>query len=101
VSHDPATADEPEIVEERWAGPGVSITVCPDGPLLVRGPVELVSADGETVEHPRRVVALCRCGRSRLKPLCVGSHRLSRFRDPATGDQISHVLNRARPAPTE
>ena len=28
-------------------------------------------------------------------------HRLSRFRDPATGDQISHVLNRARPAPTE
>jgi CDGSH-type Zn-finger protein len=101
VSHDSETADELETAEERWSGPGVSITVCPDGPLLVRGPVELVSADGETVEHPRRVVALCRCGRSRLKPLCDGSHRLSRFRDPATGDQISHVLNRARPAPTE
>ena len=80
---------------------GVSITVCPDGPLLVRGPVELLSADGETVEHGRRVVALCRCGRSRLKPLCDGSHRLNRFRDPATADQISHVLNRARPVPTE
>jgi CDGSH-type Zn-finger protein len=75
----------------------VSITVCPDGPLLVRGPAELLSADGETVTHGRRVIALCRCGRSRLKPLCDGSHRLNRFRDRASADQLSRALNDARP----
>lgn len=80
-------------------GTGVSITVCPDGPLLVRGPAELLSADGESVDHGRRVIALCRCGRSRLKPLCDGSHRLNRFRDAATADQLSRALNDARPAP--
>ena len=74
---------------------GVSITVCPDGPLLVRGPAELLSADGEA--HVRTVVALCRCEKSRLKPLCDGSHRVGRFRDPATTRQLSSVLNRATP----
>lgn len=85
------------------AGSDVTITVCPDGPLLVRGPAELLTADGEAVDHDRRVIALCRCGRSRLKPLCDGSHRLNRFRDAATADQLDRALNRASPltsAPT-
>jgi CDGSH-type Zn-finger protein len=81
------------------SGPGeqVTITVCPNGPLLVRGPAALQTADGAAVEHQRRVIALCRCGRSRLKPLCDGSHRLSNFRDPATATQIKHVLDKAVP----
>ncbi len=91
----------PDVHDEPLPSVPGSITVCPDGPLLVRGPVELLSADGEPVQHHRRVVALCRCGRSRLKPLCDGSHRLNRFRDPATADQLSSALNRARPGPTE
>ena len=78
---------------------GVTITVCPDGPLLVRGPSQLRTADGTVVEHDRSVVALCRCGRSRLKPLCDGSHRLARFRDPATPEQLDHVLRDATPLP--
>lgn len=77
---------------------GVTITVCPDGPLLVRGPAEVQTADGERVEHARRVIALCRCGRSRLKPLCDGSHRLNHFRDPASADQLVRALNHATPA---
>ena len=77
----------------------VTVTVCPDGPLLLRGPAHLLAVDGSTVEHDRSVIALCRCGRSRLKPLCDGSHRLSRFRDPATPDQIAHVLTHATPLP--
>ena len=76
---------------------GVSITVCPDGPLLVRGVSELQTVDGETVTHHRSVISLCRCGRSGLKPLCDGSHRLNRFRDPATANQLDQVLNQARP----
>ncbi|MDQ3210181.1 MAG: CDGSH iron-sulfur domain-containing protein [Actinomycetota bacterium] len=30
--------------------------------------------DGQEVFVRRRVVALCRCGRSRTKPLCDGAH---------------------------
>ncbi len=77
----------------------VTITVCPDGPLLVRGPAALQTADGSAVGHERRVIALCRCGRSRLKPLCDGSHRLSNFRDAATATQIGQVLEKAVPEP--
>ncbi len=82
-------------------GQQVSVTVCPDGPLLIRGPAQLRSADGEVIEHRRGVLALCRCGRSRLKPLCDGSHRLNRFRDPATASAVRHVLTHATPVGPE
>jgi CDGSH-type Zn-finger protein len=45
-----------------------------EGPLLVRGPMRLIDEDGDEIEVRRRVVPLCRCGRSRQKPLCDGSH---------------------------
>ena len=78
-------------------GDGVTVTVCPDGPLLLRGPAHLLTADGSEVDHDRTALALCRCGRSRLKPLCDGSHRLTRFRDPASPAQLDHVLTHATP----
>jgi CDGSH-type Zn-finger protein len=74
-----------------------TITVYPDGPLLVRGCFEIRSADGRVIESDRSVVALCRCGRSRLKPLCDGSHKLARFSDSASAEEVSHVLEFARP----
>ena len=46
----------------------------PDGPFLVRGPIRLGGEDGQEIEIRRSVVALCRCGRSRLQPLCDGTH---------------------------
>lgn len=58
----------------------VRITACPNGPLLVRGDVEILGADGEPVASPRRTVALCRCGISAIKPWCDGTHKLSGFR---------------------
>ena len=64
--------------------PAASITACPDGPLLVRGDFELVSAAGEAVPRRRRTVALCRCGYSALKPFCDGSHKAAGF---TTDDQ--------------
>lgn len=57
-----------------------TITPCPDGPLLVRGAVELRNADGEQIETARRTIALCRCGLSSIKPFCDGTHKLSGFR---------------------
>jgi CDGSH-type Zn-finger protein len=86
------SAEHPEVL-----GGDVTVTVCPNGPLLLRGAARLRSVDGQEVDHDRTVVALCRCGRSRLKPLCDGSHRLSRFRDPASAEQLTHVLTHATP----
>lgn len=60
-----------------------SIGVQPDGPLWVRGGVEILAADGTTWETRNRVT-LCRCGRSRNKPFCDGSHVDAGFSDPVT-----------------
>ena len=56
------------------------ITPYKNGPLLVRGPFELVDQDGNTIEVRRKVVALCRCGNSRMKPFCDGTHKATRFK---------------------
>jgi len=52
----------------------VTITAYRGGPLIVRGPFRLATSEGGEVEVRRRMVALCRCGRSALAPLCDGSH---------------------------
>jgi CDGSH-type Zn-finger protein len=54
--------------------PEVSITAYPHGPLIVRGDVAIRDLDGTEIETGH-VVALCRCGRSAVKPLCDGSHK--------------------------
>jgi len=50
----------------------LKMTVLPDGPILVKGSVELTLADGTTVvkENP----SICRCGASQNKPYCDGRH---------------------------
>lgn len=57
-----------------------TVTPCPDGPLLMRGAVQLLGEDGEPIEPTRRTVALCRCGLSAIKPYCDGTHKLAGFR---------------------
>jgi CDGSH-type Zn-finger protein len=59
------------------------ISVYPDGPMLIRGDIPLVDEDGNEIWARRKVVALCRCGRSRLAPLCDGSHQ-RKGRQPAS-----------------
>lgn len=83
------------------AAEDVTITVCPNGPLLVRGPARLQDVAGDPVVHDRPVIALCRCGRSALKPLCDGSHRLARFRDDAIACDMTEVMRTARSVPSE
>lgn len=56
----------------------VRITACPDGPLLVRGAVQIIGDDGQPIINRRRTVALCRCGASAIKPWCDGTHKLVR-----------------------
>lgn len=65
----------------------VVITPYRDGPLIVRGPVRLQDMYGREIEAGRGTIALCRCGKSRIRPLCDGTHKLSRFRAPSEAEQ--------------
>jgi len=62
------------------------ITICPDGPLLVRGPVQIIDSTGEVVPRTRQTLALCRCGKSRSAPFCDGTHKLGTQRDRTATD---------------
>ena len=68
-------------------GEHVRITPHRDGPLIVRGDFELTDQDGTPIVLDRSPVALCRCGRSRSRPFCDGSHQLVRFRAPSGAEQ--------------
>ncbi len=57
-----------------------TITIYPDGPLLVRGPISLRGEDGTSIPVDRPVIALCRCGKSRIRPFCDGTHKQAGFR---------------------
>jgi CDGSH-type Zn-finger protein len=50
------------------------ITVRDNGPLRLQGEFEIVDADGNTFPH-KPAVSLCRCGLSKNKPYCDGSHK--------------------------
>lgn len=58
----------------------VVITSCQEGPYLIRGPIRMIDEAGQEVLIRRRVVALCRCGRSTTKPFCDGTHKVRSVR---------------------
>lgn len=74
----------------------VEITAYPDGPYLVRGDYRLTDENGAPIEARRKVVALCRCGNSRHKPFCDGTHKLTGFR--TEGDDATYAVRGDTPA---
>jgi CDGSH-type Zn-finger protein/uncharacterized Fe-S cluster protein YjdI len=56
----------------------VNVQPLPNGPLLVTGNLEIVSGTGRTTDKVTRT-ALCRCGQSKNKPYCDGSHTAAGF----------------------
>ena len=64
--------------------PSIGVTEDPEanvsGPLWVKWGIEIESADGTPYETRNRVT-LCRCGNSRNKPFCDGSHMQTGFND--------------------
>jgi CDGSH-type Zn-finger protein len=55
--------------------PEVKITVRPNGPFRVEGPIRLVDADGREWDLAGKpAISLCRCGGSTNKPFCDGQH---------------------------
>jgi len=72
--------------ERRDGEPGeiaatpATVVPWPNGPLLVRGDVEVRLRHGDLVSNEPRT-ALCRCGHSNNQPFCDLSHREAGFRD--------------------
>ena len=52
----------------------VRITVRPNGPYTIEGPVVVLDGEGKEYRSDRPRVALCRCGASTSKPFCDGTH---------------------------
>jgi CDGSH-type Zn-finger protein len=54
----------------------VKITVNKNGSLKVEGDFEIVDSEGNAYGlMGRNVVGICRCGLSKNKPFCDGSHK--------------------------
>ena len=75
-----ATGEPPARDSQALATRGGALKVTPqkNGPLKVEGPVEVISGTGHTLN---RATALyfCRCGHSKTKPYCDGSHEALGF----------------------
>jgi CDGSH-type Zn-finger protein/uncharacterized Fe-S cluster protein YjdI len=63
----------PARAEIGAEGKGLKLTPVPNGPLAVKGEVEVISADGDSSCKGNKLF-LCRCGASKNKPFCDGSH---------------------------
>ena len=72
------------LAHEPQLDPCISLVQDPEmgvsGPIWVRGGIQVVSADGNEYEVRNRVT-LCRCGKSKNKPFCDGSHIEHGFHD--------------------
>ena len=77
----PADVEQQPAVPDPGSLPrGAVITPYRDGPLIVRGTFTITDPDGVEIDPGRATVALCRCGKSAVKPFCDGSHVRAGFR---------------------
>jgi CDGSH-type Zn-finger protein len=63
------------------------ITPYRDGPLLIRGEFTLRDQDGKEISVERETIALCRCGKSRMRPFCDGTHKIVKFTAPSGAEK--------------
>jgi CDGSH-type Zn-finger protein len=58
----------------------VTIRTRENGPFLVTGPAKLIDADGNVFNLAgKETFALCRCGQSKNRPFCDGTHKTCGF----------------------
>ena len=56
----------------------VKVQVLKNGPLLVKGAIDLLDSAGQPIVVGAQI-ALCRCGKSDKKPFCDGTHAKAGF----------------------
>lgn len=71
ASGEPPTGEQTKMLDVR-DGP-VEIAPQLDGPLMVRGNMEIIASTGRMVAR-MTAARLCRCGHSNTKPFCDGTH---------------------------
>jgi CDGSH-type Zn-finger protein len=74
---------EDHPVDSSKSPSAATITPYPDGPYLVRGDFTVTDQEGNEMRLERETIALCRCGKSRLRPFCDGTHKLIGFEAPS------------------
>ena len=76
-----ATGEPPSRTSEPLAVRNGMLAVKPikDGPLKITGNLELVSGTGRTLDRLQETW-LCRCGESKNKPYCDGTHKKIGFK---------------------
>lgn len=67
--------------QSEESGGSITFQAVPDGPLKVAGNVEITSGTGHRIAQHQQTF-LCRCGASKNKPYCDGSHKAAGFKDP-------------------
>jgi CDGSH-type Zn-finger protein len=66
-----------------------------NGPLQVTGPIELVWPSGHSISITE-AATLCRCGASKDKPFCDGTHAKIGFKS-VEGDESAHKITEVAP----
>jgi hypothetical protein len=56
------------------------IRIIEKGPIMVEGDCLLIDKEGKVIAT-KSPFALCRCGGSKNKPYCDGTHKILRFED--------------------
>ncbi|RYZ91783.1 MAG: hypothetical protein EOP06_06155 [Proteobacteria bacterium] len=77
---------EPDLIRSdalENRGGTLAINRTKDGPLAIEGNVEICASTGHIVLRTTKV-NLCRCGHSKTKPICDGTHQTIGFRDDPT-----------------
>lgn len=72
--------------------PSVKITVRPNGPYRVEGPITLVDANGiawDLTDKPS--ISLCRCGLSSTRPFCDKTHRVQGWKCDASAIPVEPI----------
>jgi len=64
--------------EEMVPAPVTEIKIIENGPALIKGDFMMKKSSGEIIPTSRQI-ALCRCGASKNKPFCDGSHHNTKF----------------------
>lgn len=79
IEYPPGAGAQPAAQGQAAAAERTRVEVLRDGPLLVHGEITVIGADGRS-EARSGSTALCRCGASKNKPYCDGSHKTIDFR---------------------
>jgi CDGSH-type Zn-finger protein len=72
------------------------ITVKNNGSIRVEGDFELFDLSGKKFDlNGRTSVSLCRCGHSKDKPFCDGSHRECGFQSEITARELPPLASKS------